>query len=69
MADNSARTTTLAQFAARAGDRGTIPVTIVKDWGDVLQVENVAAGIGGGTMRTLFWVARRDFVPAPSLAP
>lgn len=46
------------------GDRGTIPVRVVKDWGDVLQVENIASGIGGGTIRTLFWVARRDFMPS-----
>jgi len=28
------------------GDRGSIPVTVVKDHGDVLQVQNVASGSG-----------------------
>jgi hypothetical protein len=32
MADNPARAPTIAQLDAKAGDRETIPVVIVKDW-------------------------------------
>jgi hypothetical protein len=51
------------------GDRGTVPAIVVKDWGDVIQVEIVADGIGGGTISSKVWVARRDFVPSPPLQP
>lgn len=54
---------------AAPGDWGTIRVRVLRDWGDVLKVEHFVSGIGGGNARWTFWVARRDFVPAPPLAP
>lgn len=68
MPDRPARLPRPPQLAARVGDRGMIPVTIVKDWGDALQVEYSMEGVGG-PMTYRFWVARVDFEPAPPLAP
>jgi hypothetical protein len=68
MVDNPARIQTPAQFAARAGSWGTIPVLILKDHGDALEVRYHTVAIGGAiTVR--FWVARLDFMPSPPLAP
>jgi len=61
--------TPTAWHTIATGDRGSIPVIVLKDLGDVLHVQNIAAGIGGGTIRTKLWVKRSDFVPAPPLAP
>ena len=46
------------------GDRGTVPVTVVKDYGSCIQVLYETPGF-----RQFAWVKRSDFVPAPPLVP
>ena len=49
------------------GDRGSIPVSVLKDHGAELQV-CYHLQVGGG-LRQLFWVKRADFVPIAQVAP
>jgi hypothetical protein len=48
-------------------DRGTVPVTIVRDHGHELQVADRPTG--RGRVDAAFWVKREDFVPAPPVVP
>jgi hypothetical protein len=49
------------------GDRGTVPVEVIEDLGDVLKVLH-RLPVGGG-VRYFLYVRRVDFVPAAPVAP